>query len=449
MKSRSIEDIKQKIMDGTAVVMTVEELIQDVAKGKEVGFDDVDVITTATKGLMSGTSAIMALRVSEPKIFKKAKSISMNDIDCYVGPCPNETLGLVDLILNATDHSKSDPYYGAGHLLRELVENKPVHIKVVTDEDKIIEKDITIDDIYFANIMGIRHAFKNYNAFVNPSEKKIKSIFTVMGLEPNESEITICGTGAVNPLANDPQMDILGVGSPILMNGSLGQIIGCGTRSSPTRPNLMTMAPLFDMHPKYMGGFITGFGPEVIVSIAAAIPILNETIWENVRKSDSQCILNVVDIVGRTVLNKSHYGEAWHKNYCMKYRKSHCVQCEEKVEGKEVMTCPVEQYCPTHAFSLKGDGGRKVGIDRNKCFNCGTCIKLCPHGAFECNLGELTVGNKKIPITLRQSDRHGAIDLMKDLKKLIIEGKFPIRLPHEKPVIYEEKIETQREAKKL
>jgi uncharacterized protein (DUF39 family) len=63
-------------------------------------------------------------------------------------PCPNEYLGLVDLILYATDHSTTDPKYGAGHLIRELVEHKSVKVKAVSVDDEIVEKAITIDDIY-------------------------------------------------------------------------------------------------------------------------------------------------------------------------------------------------------------------------------------------------------------------------------------------------------------
>jgi uncharacterized protein (DUF39 family) len=80
-------------------------------------------------------------------------------------------------------------------------------------------------------------------------------------------------------------MDMLGVGVPISVNGSQGYIIGSGTRSSSNRPNLMTEAPLFDMDPKYMGGFVTANGPEVICTIGAAIPIINEKVFKKSKDS--------------------------------------------------------------------------------------------------------------------------------------------------------------------
>lgn len=430
---RTIEEINRKIRDGTAVVMTAQELCAFTQKGRKITFEDIDVVTTATKGIMSGTSCIMALRIDEPRKHLKFKSLSMNDIPCYVGPCPNEYLGLVDLILYATDVSVSDPNYGAGHLLRDLVEKKTIHVKAHSVEGSEVEKDITLDDIYFAEMVGIRHGFKNYNAFLNPNDFTVnKSIFTVVPMVPGEKEISFCGCGVVNPLENDPNFDVLGIGTPILVNGAIGYIIGTGTRSSKSRPNLMTKAPLFEMNPKYMGGFITSNGPEVICSIAAAIPILNEKIFNNLKMLDSNVPLNVCDIVGRQVLEIQDYGQVWKENNFIVnvipfYKRKICSKCEHNHK------CPVEKMCPTHAFTLD------KGIDESKCFNCGTCIRLCTQKAFIGDLGELNYKGKQVPVKLRQSDRNGAIQLMDELKDMILKQKFPIVLPTAKPKIYSEK----------
>ncbi len=437
-KTRTIEEIQQKISDGSAVVMTAHELCKAAKSEENISFDDVDVVTTATKGLMSGTSAILAFRVTKPKEFKKARKVLINDIPCYVGPCPNETLGMVDLILHATDHSNSNPKYGAGHLLRELVEGKDVRVNVITDEGRFIERNINLNEMYYAKMLGIRHAFRNYNAFINPSGDEVSSIFTVTGMEPNEKEITICGCGVVNPLENDPHFEALGIGSPLLMNGSLGFLIGTGTRSSPQRPNLMTIAPIHDMKPEYMGGFVTNYGPEVITSIGTAIPILTEKTFENLKILEENCPLNIVDIVGRRVLKTIDYSKVWNiedENYSMRFDTGHCGTCELNTPNK----CPVIQFCPTNAFTI----GK--GIDRTRCFNCGTCKKVCINGAFHMKLGSIKYDDKKVKITLRQSDRCGANKLMKEIKQMILKGEFPIVKPTAKPITYTDRIETKRE----
>ena len=126
MKTRTIKEIQKKIENGTAVVMTAQELAEAVEDGQSFTFDDIDVVTTATKGLMSGTSAIFSFKVAEKGLFKRALETKMNGIRCFVGPCPNETLGMVDLIVHGTSRSMDNPKYGGGHLFRDLVEGKTI-----------------------------------------------------------------------------------------------------------------------------------------------------------------------------------------------------------------------------------------------------------------------------------------------------------------------------------
>jgi Uncharacterized conserved protein len=70
---RSIHDINQKIKQGEATVLTAEEVTRLVIDGEEPTVKDVDVVTTGTCGIMSGTAAIFHLPVSEPGSFKKAR----------------------------------------------------------------------------------------------------------------------------------------------------------------------------------------------------------------------------------------------------------------------------------------------------------------------------------------------------------------------------------------
>jgi len=84
----------------------------------------------------------------------------------------------------------------------------------------------------------------------------------------------------------------------------------------------------------------------------------------------------------------------------------------------------VEKYCPTRAFSyLRGE------IDRSRCFDCCTCVYLCPDDAFIGNCGSLEIDDKILPITLRQSNRKKANLLAEKLKRLIEEKEFFLTKP--------------------
>ncbi len=412
---RSIEDINQKIKNGTATILTAKEIQEMLQNGEQVNFEDVDVVTTATKGLMSGTSLLLGFRISEPKIFKKLKSITLNGITAYPGPAPNETLGVVDLTIYGTEHSNNNPKYGGGHLFRDLVEGKPIKIHAESIEGVMIDTEICLNEMKFAQLLGSRHAFKNYNAFVNPSKDMVQSIFSVKGMAPDLQEASFCGVGTYNPLENDPTLQTIGIGTPISVNGARGYVLHHGTRSSTQRPNIMTLASLFEMKPEFMGGFQTSHGPEVICSIAIPIPIVNDSVLQNILKTNNQIPLNIVDIVGRSTIGKTSYEEAWKGDELIEFQTGFCTDCEFNQK------CPIITTCPTDCFTV----GK--GIDYTKCFNCGTCVPLCPYHAFKGELGTITLKEKSIPITLRQSDRVGAEKLMHLLKKQIKQQKFTLK----------------------
>lgn len=417
MKTRTIEEIKKKIEKGSAVVMTAQELAEAVEDGQKFTFDDIDVITTATKGLMSGTSAIFSFKVAEKGLFKRALETKMNGIRCFVGPCPNETLGMVDLIVHGTSRSMEIPRYGGGHLFRDLTEGRQIDIEVYTTSSKKIQLQITLEEMFFAKMMGIRHAFRNYNSFVNPYKDSIETIFSITKMPGNHQAITFCGCGCINPLQNDPNLEIIGVGTPILMNGAIGRVLGEGTRSSRKKPNLMSLADIFDMKPEYLGGFNTSEGPETICSWAVPIPIVNERIFKGLKFSDSDVPLNLVNVIGRETLHKINYDQVWKKDsYYITFNREKCIDCDP---------CPIEKICPTDCFSVEN------GIDKSHCFNCGTCVMNCSENAFIGDLGTVRYKENVIPIVGRQSDRFGAIQIANELKEKILKSDFPLNLPLE------------------
>ncbi|NVM28954.1 MAG: methanogenesis marker 16 metalloprotein [Candidatus Helarchaeota archaeon] len=412
---KTLAEINHKLEKGTAVVMTADELCNLIREDKKISIDDIDVVTTATKGLMSGTIVILSFRVAEAAVFKKAKELYLNDVPCYVGPCPNEFLGVIDCILYGTAHSISEPEkYGGGHLFRDLIENKEIQVRVKTIEGDTIETSTKLEDIPFAKMVGIRNAFKNYLAFVNPHPEEIETIFSALPFKGNFAEATFCGCGELNPIQKDPDLDVIGIGTPILMNGQIGYIISGGTRSSKEKPNLMAIAEMHGMKADYTGGFITSNGPEVINSWAVAIPVLNEKIFKNVIKMDEEIKLVVVDVKGRKPLDKTTYAAVWQNvNIQVSYDKDKCLECTE---------CVIEKECPIEGFS------RTQGINQSLCFNCGLCVDRCEGKAFKGDLGTVKVSSHEVPIVLRQSDRWGAIKLATELKERILSGEFKLSL---------------------
>ncbi|GAB4326532.1 MAG: methanogenesis marker 16 metalloprotein [Promethearchaeota archaeon] len=424
MKRKSYEEIREKIRQGRALVMTAQELCDAVRAGEDVGLDDVDVVTTGTKGLMSGSTAILHFRVAEPKAFKRAKRVYLNGIPCAVGPCPNETLGLIDTIVFATTHSVDRPKtYGGGHLFRDLVERKDVNVRVVTSQGNEFETTTNLDEMAFARFFSTRTMFRNYLAFVNDSSEPVESIFSSQPLLPNVAHATFCGCGEINPFQKDPRMKTIGVGTRLLVNGAVGMVVSRGTRSTPGRPNIMTIADMKQMVPNYLGGFHTPEGPEVIITMAVAIPVLDEALLADLKKTDDEIPLTVVDVNGRLPVAEVTYGDVWRDNFSVLLNPQACASCE--LRGN----CPVVKNCPTRSFSFNDSG--KPSWNKSLCVNCGSCVTFCPKGAFRCNLGSVKVRGRSVPVFCRQSDRACANELTERLKRMVLDGKFPVVPPLE------------------
>lgn len=410
---KTVEEINTKIRNGTAIVMTAAEFKQHIRKGNMMTPADVDVVTTGTFGVMSGTYAVLSIPVAEKKAFTTADRVWLNGVPAVPGPCPNENLGLVDLIVYGTAHASAR--YGGGHLFRDLVQGHAVDV-VVTAKRKKVTRTVTLGDIGFARLITTRSTFKNYVAFVNPRSHVVKStIFSVTGMPGPFRVASISGCGEINPLENDPSLRTIGPGTHLLVNGGDGYVMGTGTRSSAERPNISFFADLKGMDPDMMGGFVTSAGPECLVSCAVPIPVLDEHSLHALSVLHEQIPLLVADVVDRTLLASTTYGEVWNDtDPVIRFDPSLCVSCDQ---------CHSAARCPTGAISSHGP------IDYHRCVHCGTCTVTCPAHAYHGRLGSLTVNTSQVPVTLRQSSLMHAKRLCERLKHRIMKGEFLLHCP--------------------
>ncbi len=424
---RSHSEILNKIERGEAVVMTAEEVSRLVESGDKSCLEGVDVVTTATRAVMSGTYAVLSFPVARSGSFLRAKNVWVNGISAQVGPCPNENLGVLDLVVFGTAHSRDRPDYGGGHLFRDLVERKMASVEVETDDGRSIQSEVGLDEMPYARIYGSRHAFKNYSAFVNPGERPVNTIFHARGFEPNCRGATFSGCGQINPLKNDPLLETIGIGTRILLNGAEGFVLGMGTRSTRERPNLSGFADMHQMSAEYMGGFATSAGPECICSWGVAIPVISDTILAEIARLDRDIALPVNDINTRTVIGQANYGDVWQGvDLAVEFDPEKCQGCKQ---------CRVMKACPMNAVTFDLVNARPHR-DESMCFHCGLCASECPNGAFQCQMGAIRLKTasgkiKTIPVVLRQSDKLRALRLAEVLKRRILAGSFRMAMPVE------------------
>ncbi len=294
-KTRSVEEINEKIRKGDVQVLTAEEMKKLVeSSGVEVAFKEVDVVTTGTFGAMCSSGAVINLGHSDPPI--KIDHAWMNDVEvCHPGAA-------VDLFIGATNMSEEQPFeYGGGHVIQDLVAGKEVELRATaygTDcyPRTQLKTTLTKDDLNQFYLLNFRNCYQRYNCAVNTSDE---TIYTYMSkLLPRLRNATFSGAGELNPLMNDPDYETIGMGTRIFLGGAQGYVIGEGTQHSPKNLNgtLMVKGDAKKMSPEFLqGAAFTRYGTSMYVGLGIPIPILNEGLAKKTAIRDNAIMTDVVD----------------------------------------------------------------------------------------------------------------------------------------------------------
>ena len=426
VETRTIREINEKLKKGQAVVLTAMEFKKEVRAGRKFKVGDVDVVTTGTRAVMSGTSAMLVIPVAEKGRFNRAEKIWLNGVPCIPSSNPEEGTGLVDTVIFATDESRDfHGRYGGGHVLRDMVEGKEIEVECLTTDGETIWTTFKLSDLKFARLYSFRNDYQNYMSFTNIKNHKSyrenpTSIFACRPI-PLLKGLSMSGSGELNPLENDPEGRVFKMGMKVLLNNAPAVVLGYGTRSTPAMRCLSLAADMFQMDPQYMGGFKTSYGVEVTNGVAVPFPILNQNIINDLSTClDENIPLHLGDLGDRVGLMDLNYGDVWKDARLeIEFDPERCICCS--------FQCPAEFYCPMGAISWK-----EKTIDQSLCVACGACTANCMGGAFK-GKGELyprgRIGlvhafDKAIPVIFRQSNRFRAEMQAENLKRLLEEGKF-------------------------
>ncbi|SHF40637.1 Uncharacterized conserved protein, DUF39 family [Mariniphaga anaerophila] len=337
-KTKTYEEINQKLRQGKAVVLTAEEVTQMAQHASPAEIvEKVDVVTTATFGAMCSSGAIINFGHTNPPI--RMEKIRLNGVPCYEG------LAAVDSYIGATACDPENPSYGGAHVIQDLLEGKDVLLEAWgkgTDcyPRKYIRTKINIKTINEFTLFNPRNAYQNYNVAVNTTKKMIH---TYMGtLLPNMRNATYSTSGELSPLLNDPDLRTIGIGTRIFLGGAQGFVIWNGTQFHTTKPkneygvpvtNAATIAVignLKEMSPEYLQGvYYDKYGVSMFIGIGIPVPILDEDMARRVSIANSQIETSVLDYgtVGQPKLGQVTYEQLQSGSI--------------KVKGKKIRTAPV------------------------------------------------------------------------------------------------------------
>jgi len=276
-------------------VLTAEEMKKLVdSSGVEVAYKEVDVVTTGTFGAMCSSGAIINLGHSDPPI--KIQRAWINDVEvCHPGAA-------VDLYIGATAMSETRPFeYGGGHVIEDLISGKEVEVRATaygTDcyPRTKLRTTITKDDLNQFHLLNFRNCYQRYDCATNSRDE---IIYTYMGkLLPRFRNATFSGSGALNPLMNDPDYETIGIGTRIFLGGGQGYVIGEGTQHDPENRfgTLMVRGDCKKMSSEFIrGAAFTKYGTTIYIGIGIPIPILNEGLAKKTAILDEEIVTDIVD----------------------------------------------------------------------------------------------------------------------------------------------------------
>ncbi|MGI2904474.1 homocysteine biosynthesis protein [Tolypothrix sp. VBCCA 56010] len=306
---RSLAEINDKITRKRAVVLTVEELKARVA---EVGVTQVaketDVITTGTFEPMESSGAIINLGHTDPPI--KIRRAWLDGVPVYSG------FGAVDLYIGAScavevTDGEEVRERGGGHVIEDLIGGKPVHVRAqgqVTDcyPRATFETTITRETINQFYLFNPRNLYQNFIVGVNGGDRPL---FTYLGpLQPRLGNAVYSNPGAISPLLNDPELQLIGIGTRIFLGGGVGYVSWEGTQHFPLQKRLPNHTPIGpaatlaligdakQMDARWVRGcYFKSYGPSLMLGVGVPLPVLNEQVVERACVTDKDLVAPIVD----------------------------------------------------------------------------------------------------------------------------------------------------------
>jgi L-aspartate semialdehyde sulfurtransferase len=310
---KTIDEINDRINNKKAVVWTVDEVKLKVG---ELGIakiaELVDVITTGSFEPMESSGAILNLGHTDPPI--KIRSCTLDGVPAYAG------FGAVDLYLGATQlvdytseigDGEDRKERGGAHVIADLIAGKSVNLRAIgqgtdcyprTAFDTTITKD-TINQFYLYNP---RNLYQNFIVGVNGGDRQL---YTYLGpLQPQLGNAVYSNAGAISPLLNDPDLEVIGIGTRIWLGGAIGYVAWEGTQHFPLQRRAENRTPIGpaatlalvgdakEMDPKWVRGcYLKNYGPSLMLGVGVPIPVLNADIVAKCAVQDRDIFAPVVD----------------------------------------------------------------------------------------------------------------------------------------------------------
>jgi uncharacterized protein (DUF39 family) len=222
-------------------------------------------------------------------------------VDLYLGAsCPFDTID-----------GEEVRERGGGHVIEDLIAGKSIQVRAigqVTDcyPRSTFETTITRDTINQFYLFNPRNLYQNFIVGVNGGDRPLH---TYLGpLQPRLGNAVYSNPGSLSPLLNDPDLQIVGIGTKIFLAGGIGYVAWEGTQHFPLQKRLENRTPIGpsatlaligdakQMDARWIRGcYFKSYGPSMMMGVGVPLPVLNAGVVERCAVQDKELVAPIVD----------------------------------------------------------------------------------------------------------------------------------------------------------
>jgi L-aspartate semialdehyde sulfurtransferase len=196
-------------------------------------------------------------------------------------------------------------------VIADLVAGKTVHLRAIGQVSDCysrasFETTITRHTINQFYLFNPRNLYQNFIVGVNGGDRLLH---TYLGpLQPHLGNAVYSNPGAISPLLNDPDLELIGIGTRIFLGGGVGYVAWEGTQHFPLQKRLPNRTPIGpaatlaligdakQMQARWVRGcFFKSYGPSLMLGVGIPLPVLHEEVVARCAVQDQELAAPIMD----------------------------------------------------------------------------------------------------------------------------------------------------------
>ena len=305
LPTRSEAELQQRQRSGQLRVRLAADYRQLVRQqGLSQAYDQTDVVVAANAEFTDQASLHLSLGTTDPPI--RLRDPQLDGVAALAGGAGS------DLVLPIAGTRADGQRHGGAQVLAALLAGARVELSASGDVNPLqprreLHTRLSLEQIGMGRLLLHRAIGENGLVAVSSAAGLIRSPYGPL-LGPWANALYTCGGADSIGLAM-PGLSLLGPGSPVLVGGAIGWVVGSGSAHQPQPRRLPSgharspgavaavSVDLQDLDPRWLrAAYFEGHGSGLLVAIAAPVPLLNGTIARQAAATDEELEAPVLDI---------------------------------------------------------------------------------------------------------------------------------------------------------